>query len=196
MGGGKMRDIIKLGVYLLIIGALAGIGVAYVNNATEPIITESAAEEKIAGLKEVYPDSDKIEDETDKYVNSSTPSEIKEVNVAYQGTKPVGVIYTVEPKGYSGPISTVVGFDIEKQEITRIKILSQSETPGLGDQCQAPWFLERFQGKKAAQPLRVTKQEPAEANEIVAITASTITSEAVTHGVNAAREHFLDHFGQ
>lgn len=189
-----MRDIIRLGVYLLIIGAVAGIGVAYVNNTTDPIIAERVAEEKIDGLKEVYPDSDTIEEETDKYIDSSTPPEIKEVNVAYKDSRPAGVIYTVEPNGYSGPITTVVGFDIEKKEVTRIKIISQSETPGLGDQCQEPWFLERFQGKKATEPLRVVKNEPAKENEIVAITASTVTSEAVTHGVNVAREHFLKYF--
>jgi electron transport complex protein RnfG len=186
----------KLGVYLLIVGALAGIGVAYVNSVTEPIIAGRVAEAKLEGLQEVYPDADTMQDETEAYVDSSTPAEIIEVNVAYVDAKPVGVVYTVEPRGYSGKISTMVGFDIKKKEVTRIKILSQSETPGLGAQCVEPWFTERFRGKDALMPLEVRKTEPLKANEIAAITASTITSKAVTNGVNIAREHFLEHFVQ
>ena len=191
-----MRDIVKLGVYLLIVGALAGIGVAYVNSTTEPIIADRALEEKLAGLQEVYPDSDKIEEETGKYIDVSTADEISEINVAYRDSHPVGVIYTVKPVGYGGPVVTLVGFDISKQEITRIKILRQKETPGLGAQCAEPWFAERFHGKDAAQPLEVTKKEPVGDNQIAAITASTVTSSAVTSGVNLAREHFLEHFSK
>lgn len=189
-----MRDMLKLGVYLLIVGALAGIGVASVNNATAPIIADRTLAMKEEGLREVYPDAETVKEETEKYVDSSTPPEIKEINVAYSGSEPAGVIYIVEPKGYSGPISTMVAFNIEKKEVTRIKIISQSETPGLGALCVEPWFAERFQGKDASQALEVTKTEPAGENEIVAITASTITSKAVTSGVNLAREHFLEHF--
>jgi len=191
-----MRNIVKLGLYLLVVGALAGLGVSYVNQMTDPIIAQRNSEVKLAGLEEVYPGADTIEDETNSYLNDSSPPEIKEVNIAYKGADPVGVIYTVEPSGYSGPVSTMVGFDIEKKEITRIKIISQSETPGLGALCVEPWFAEMFQGKDANVPLEVTKTEPAGENQIVAITASTITSEAVTHGVNLVREHFLEHFGK
>lgn len=189
-----MRDLVKLGVYLLIVGAVAGIAVAYVNGTTDPIIAERASEAKLAGLQEVYPDADTIKDESQKYIDSSTPGEITQVNVAYAASKPVGVIYTVEPRGYSGPISLMVGFDIETRELTRIKILSQSETPGLGAQCEEPWFTDQFRGKDASRPLEVTKKEPAGDNEIAAITASTVTSKAVTRGVNTAGEHFLGHF--
>lgn len=191
-----MRNIVKLGLYLLIVGALAGLGVSYVNQLTDPIIAQRNSEAKLAGLQEVFPGAETVEDETDNYLDGSSPPEIKEVNIAYKGGEPVGVIYTVEPAGYSGPISTMVGFDIEKKEITRIKIISQSETPGLGALCVEPWFAEMFQGKDATVPLEVTKTEPAEENQIVAITASTITSEAVTNGVNLAREHFLEHFAK
>lgn len=189
-----MRDIIKLGFYLLVIGALAGLSVSYVNKVTEPIIAGHVSEAKQTGLQEVYPDADSFQDETSQYVDASCGPEIKEVNVAYKGSEPAGVIYIVESVGYGGPISIMVGFDIAQKEVSRIKILTQSETPGLGAQCTEPWFLERFRGKSAASPLEVTKQEPAGDNQIAAITASTVTSKAVTKGVNTAREHFLKHF--
>lgn len=189
-----MRDVFKLGAYLLIIASIAGIGVASVNSATAPIIADRAVAAKEDGLLEVYPGAEVVENETEKYVEESTPGEIVEVNVAYKGSETVGVIYIVEPNGYDGPVSTMVGFDIEKKEITRIKILSQSETPGLGALCTEPEFTDRFQGKDASQPLTVTKMELPGENEIVAITASTVTTDAVTDGVNLVREHFIEYF--
>lgn len=191
-----MRSLLKLGFYLLVLGAVAGIAVAFVNSSTAPIIAASAVEAKLEGLQEVYPNADTVEDAGKEYIDGSSPSEITDINIAYIDSQPVGVIYTVEPRGYSGLVSTMVGFDIDKKEITRIKIISQTETPGLGAQCVEPWFAEMFRGKNAVYPLEVTKQQPAGDNEIVAITASTVTSKAVTNGVNIAREHFLEHFAQ
>jgi len=191
-----MREIMKLGIFLLIVGALAGFGVSYVNNLTAPIIEARAQEAKLASLKEVYPDAEQIKEETPKYIQKGTSPVINQVFIAYKDGEKVGVIYRVEPKGYSGPISAMVGFDIIEEKITNIKILSQTETPGLGAQCVEPWFAERFKGKTTLEPLKVVKKEPAEDNEIVAITASTITSKAVVEGVNIARAHFMEYFGR
>jgi len=191
-----MREIIKLGIFLLIVGALAGFGTSYVNSFTEPIIEARAQETKLASLKEVYPDAEQIKEETPKYIQKGTSPVIKQVFIAYKDGEKAGVIYGVEPWGYSGPISAMVGFDIADKKITNIKILSQTETPGLGAQCDEPWFAERFKGKTTFEPLKVVKKEPAGDNEIVAITASTITSKAVVEGVNIARAHFMEYYGR
>ncbi|MDX9872684.1 MAG: FMN-binding protein [Clostridia bacterium] len=189
-----MRSIIKLGVFLLVVAGVAGLAISYVNGITSPIIEQQMIENKLASFKEVYPDSDEVRDETSKYLNDSTNPVITEVNVAYQGGSPAGVIYGVAPNGYAGKIQILAGFDIASQKITVIKILSLSETPGLGAKATEPAFTDRFKDKDAASPLEVVKQEPAAGNEILAITASTITSKAVTDGVNAAREHFTANF--
>ncbi len=64
------------------------------------------------------------------------------------------------------------------------------ETPGLGALAYEEWFTNQYQNKTA--PLEVVKR-PAEAdNEISAITASTITSNGVTNGVNEASEFFMN----
>lgn len=189
-----MRDIVKLAVFLLITSGVAGLGVGYVNTLTGPLIEEQILKAKIASFKEVYPQSDEVKDETANYLKPDKKSLLKEVNIAYRKGAPAGALYTVETKGYSGPITLLAGFDIASGRLTAIKVLSQTETPGLGAKAKDKFFQDRFRDKNATTPLEVSKLAPVKENQIQAITASTITSKAVTKGVNAAREHFMATF--
>ena len=190
-----MREILKLSVFLLIVAGIAGASLSYVNSLAEPLIAKQILQNKIDSFKEVYPQAEKVEDETAIYLQDPHDPAVKEVNIAYRSGVPAGVIYAVETKGYSGPISLLAGFDIATAKITAIKVLSQRETPGLGAKATEGKFRDRYKEKRTDAPLEVTKSAPVKENQIQAITASTITSKAVTKGVNAAREHFLAHFG-
>ena len=189
-----MREILKLSVFLLIVSGIAGASLNYVNSLAGPLIEKQILQNKIDSFKEVYPQAEKVEDESATYLRDSHDLAIKEVDIAYRSGVPAGVIYAVESKGYSGPISILAAFDIATARITAIKILNQRETPGLGAKAKESKFQDRYRDKNSAIALEVTKTAPVKENQIQAITASTITSKAVTKGVNAAREHFLAHF--
>jgi H+/Na+-translocating ferredoxin:NAD+ oxidoreductase subunit G len=191
-----MRDIVKFGIFLLIVSGVAGLGVGYVNSLTGPLIEKQILQRKIDSFKEVYPGADKVENETGRYLKDGHDPMVKEVDIAYRDGTPAGVLYGVETKGYSGTISLLAGFDIASGKITAIKVLSQKETPGLGAKSKEKFFQDRYRDKSAATPLEVTKTVPVRENQIQAITASTITSKAVTKGVNAAREHFAANFAK
>jgi electron transport complex protein RnfG len=78
--------------------------------------------------------------------------------------------------------------------ITGIKILEHADTPGLGANAASPsYFVNRaegitfygqFAGKAVADPFEVK-------DDVIAITASTITSRAVTAAVKAAGKGVL-----
>lgn len=189
-----MRDIFKLAFFLLIVAGVSGAGLSYVNNLTGPLIEKQILQNKIDSFREVYPRSDKVENESATWLKAPYDPALKEVNIAYRDGAPAGIIYAVETKGYSGPISILAGFDIASAKITAIKVLNQRETPGLGAKAKESGFQDRYKNKSSAIPLEVTKTVPVKENQIQAITASTITSKAVTKGVNAAREHFSAHF--
>ncbi len=189
-----MRNILKLGIFLLVVAGVAGLALSYVNTLTEPIVISQEQENKINSFKEVYPEAETVKDESSKYLKSDEQKIITEVNVAYKNGNPVGVIYTVEPKGYAGAVRTLVGFDIAAKKITAIKVLSQKETPGLGAKSSEASFMDRFKGKSAESAVEIIKKEPVNGNQVLAITAATITSKAVASGVNAAREHFIANF--
>lgn len=191
-----MRDIAKLSLFLLMVAGVAGAGLSYVNSLTAPLIEKQILQQKIDGFKEVYPKSDKVQDESATYLKAPYDPALKEVNIALLNGAPAGVIYAVETKGYSGPISILAGFDIATSKITAIKVLNQRETPGLGAKAKESFFQDRYKGKDSAVPLEVTKNPPQKEHQIEAITASTITTKAVTKGVNAAREHFAATFAK
>ncbi len=191
-----MREIFKLSLFLLLVAGISGAGLSYVNDLTGPLIEKQILQKKIDSFKEVYPQADKVENESAAWLKAPYDPSLKEVNIAYRSGAPAGVLYAVETKGYSGPISTLVGFDIATTKLTAIKVLSQRETPGLGAKAKESAFQDRYKDKNSAVPLEVSKTTPTRENQIQAITASTITSKAVTKGVNAAREHFTANFGK
>ena len=111
-------------------------------------------------------------------------SVIKEVNRGSANGETVGYNITVTPKGYGGLIEMVVGISDEGR-LTDIKILSHTETPGLGAKAADPAFSGQFH-EKIVEKIVVTTTPPAADNEIQAISGATITSKAVASGVNAA----------
>ena len=78
--------------------------------------------------------------------------------------------------------------------VRAIRILNQSETPGLGAKASEPSFSGQFADRNSL-PLAVVKQPAAEPNEIQAISGATITSTAVVTGVNAASEYWKRNIG-
>ena len=109
-----------------------------------------------------------------------------EVTAVYKGIDDnddvLGFAVMVSSGGYGGDISLVVGVDNELK-VTGVDIVSHSETPGLGAKCKTDDFRNQFIGKTI--DIKVTKNG-AKDNEIDAITSATITSNAVTNGVNSA----------
>jgi len=97
----------------------------------------------------------------------------------------VGYVINVTAKGgYGGDISFSVGFDTVGT-VTGISILSISETPGLGMKAKEDDFLKNFIDKIGI--FAVDKDSPSEdENKVDSISGATITSRAMTDGVNAA----------
>ncbi len=91
----------------------------------------------------------------------------------------IGYVAVAASKGYGGDVQVMIGVNLDLT-IAGIEILSQSETAGLGANCENPEWLSQFVGKSGT--LAVSK----DGGEIDAITASTITSRAVTSAVNKA----------
>lgn len=96
----------------------------------------------------------------------------------------VGYIANITSKeGYGGDISFSVGISIEGT-ITGISVLSISETPGLGMKAKEDSFLNQYLDKNG---MFVVKEEPEAGEEVIdAISGATITSRAMTNGVNGA----------
>lgn len=185
-----MNSVLNLGFFLLLISALCATLVSGVYSMTAPLIDKMQKDTVIAGYKEIYPGLDNTVKTDDKISGL-----IKNIVIAEKDGKKSGVIYSVTSPGYAGDIDMLAAFDIQSKKITGVKILKQTETPGLGANCAKPSFTGRFADKSSLDSLKVVKNgNGAGPFDIQAITASTITSKAVVRGVNEAREHFVKNY--
>ena len=166
-------QIIKISIILFIITAISAAILAGVNSVTAPLIAENEAKKQSEAMKKVVPGAEAFE---------KTENEV--IYIAKKSEEVVGYAVISKPVGYGGEISMVVGVDPDGK-VLGVDIISQSETAGLGANCEKDEFKNQFIGKFAG--INVVKSGASE-NEVDAISSATITSKAVTDGVNNAIE--------
>lgn len=175
-----MKDILKLGVTLFAICAVAALVLGVTNNITAPVIEERNIQASNEARKIVLPEADEF-----KELDGMNSDIVLEV---YEGIKDGQVIgYTIKTssKGYGGAIELMVGIS-KDSKITGVEIGNHSETPGLGSKATEPMFKNQYVDKDVSNSLLVVKGSANNDNEISAISGATITSNGVTSGVNAA----------
>lgn len=102
------------------------------------------------------------------------------------GDKLVGYVVKGSGVGFADKVEVLIGLDGRAETITGIFVLSQKETPGLGDKITREPFLANFRGIPADGNLEVDKK----GGTIVAVTSATVSSETVTYTVNRAVREF------
>lgn len=183
-----MREVVKLGLVLFIITAVAAVVLAVSNNATSDMIAKVQNEANDAARREVLPQAEsfKIIDESKMNEIKSKNGNILEVFIGISKDKSI-VGYTIKTatSGYGGNVEVITGISLEGK-ITGIKVVKHQETPGLGANSTKPEFQSQFNDKSTDKELIVVKTGAKEVNEIQALTGATITSRSVTTGVNSA----------
>ena len=187
-----MGKIIKDTAVLLVITLVAGFLLGLVYDITlEPI----AHQEELANAKacqEVFSDAT---DFTDVQTDLDTLNQnLKENGLEYVTVDAVmeasddsgqmlGYVLTVtDSEGYGGDIQLSMGVRRDGT-LNGISILSISETAGLGMNADTDAFKSQFADKNVEQ-FTYTKNGASADNEIDAISGATITTNAVTNGVN------------
>lgn len=185
-----MKEIIRPAVILLLITAVAGALLGFVSEVTKEPIALQEEKTRSEAMKAVAPDADEFQ----ILENIDTEgTSISSVYTALKGGEECGYVITVNPSGFGGVVSTMVGFNLEGAS-TGLKVLSHAETPGLGAKSTEPAFYGQFTTEKQF-PLSVLKTGTPSENEILAITSATITSTAVTDGANEAHEWLMNFIG-
>lgn len=161
---------LKLTLTLLLISAVVAGLLGLTNYVTEDKIAQIAAEKTAASMQEVLP--------ADEYTPVEyTGSEANVVSVHKAGD--AGFVVEVTPSGFGGAIDMVVGVSTDGT-VTGVSIVDMSETSGLGANASKDSFRSQYVGKSGE--LAVNK----DGGDIDALTGATITSRAVTDGVNTA----------
>ena len=182
---------LKLGVIMALYAAAACVGLAFVYTGTAKVIAERQQADLEAALKELFPAADAFKEITD--IKSSDPAVTIEKDGAFaamKNGKAIGAALRTSRASYGGLIRVLVGVGTDGK-ISGAKILEHSDTPGLGanagsstyyvDRSKGIHFYDQFAGKSVRDPF-----EPKQ--DVIAITAATITSRAVAASVKAAGE--------
>ncbi|WP_291683464.1 RnfABCDGE type electron transport complex subunit G [Blautia sp.] len=190
----KKNTIIKDTLILTLITLVAGGLLGMVYEVTKEPIAQQAEKEKQEAYKAVFEDADSFEvcveaDNadlaaylTENGFEAQTVNEVMEAKDASGETIGYALNMTTS-EGYGGDISFSMGVTLDGT-LNGISILDINETAGLGMNATKDEFKGQFAGKQV-DAFEVTKSGAASDNEINAISGATITSKAITGGVNA-----------
>ncbi|WP_027623271.1 RnfABCDGE type electron transport complex subunit G [Clostridium lundense] len=176
----KKVSSVKLGIILLLIAAICGFILGGVSQVTAEPIAKQNKKTLDEANKSILPEASEFAERTD----IKGEGIVLGVTEGKSGADVKGYTIKVAPKGYAGAIEMMVGISTEGK-VTGIKILNHAETPGLGANATDPKFSGQYTNKPAKE-LQVVKSAASGDNQISAITGATITSKAVTLGVNEA----------
>lgn len=184
-----MPDIIKTGLRLFLITVIAAVILGFTNLATQGPIEEQkikmANEARQAVLCQAVT-FEKVE-VLSEYAQGKSAL-IEEVHTGKLDGQILGYTFKVMVKGFGGDMEIIVGINTD-DEVEAVEIGKHQETPGLGAKVLDQSFISQYHGTTIEDPLVVVKGAPRD-EEIQAITGATITSDAVTNGVNLASDYY------
>lgn len=183
------KHIAHVALMLFIISVVAAALLGYTNSITKAKIAQQEKETNVEARQKVLTKADtfkriKNAKTVAKKADHANASIVMEAYAGYQKGKLVGYTVKTNPQGYGGEVEILTGVDT-RGKTTGMTIVSNSETAGLGAKCVEPDFQKQFKGLDTAKPLAVVKNgNPSGNGKIEAIAGATITSRAVTRGVN------------
>ena len=193
-----MKKILKDAFALLMITLVAGILLGFVYSITKEPIAQQEQLTKERSCQEVFADAATFENDTEDLEAATAAMKaagyevqtLSEILVAKDGSgSTLGyVLSLVDPEGYGGDISFMMGIRLDGT-LNGISILSIGETAGLGMNADTDAFKSQFANKKV-EKFTFTKTGSTSDSEIDALSGATITTTAMTNGVNAGLAAF------
>ena len=168
----QLRPQAKAAGILLAVVMVTGLGIysTYWLTSLDTQRSELRAEEAL--LAQVMPGAE---------ISTETPYRAPNalsITAGYRENELLGYCVEVQTHGFSGPITMVVGVDLNGQ-VTGVAVTDHSESTGMGTMAMENAQLRKYVGMSGT--IRTSG-----ANSVDVVTGATATSEAITAGVNQA----------
>jgi electron transport complex protein RnfG len=180
-----MKTVVIVGLKLFLICAVAALTLGGINAITEPVIIQRKTMELEQALDELTPDAETGE----AAAVPENPVVVQRYPVTKEG-RSEGMLLELQGSGYGGEMKILARYDSDGS-IRAVRLMDNSETPGLGKKAENPAYMEKFLGTGSADrpvPVRKDMLQPVEAD---AITGATITflgiSKALAEGAQYVR---------
>lgn len=172
-----MKNMIKLSLTLAAYAVVACVGLAFVYQATAPLIEAAADRERNAALAELFPGVSQFEEVGSELSTGNASIVIQKAWVAKKETEAVGMIVQVTGPTYA--TSTVLVAVDMNRSLVSTKFLEVTDTPGLGTKVAEEPFAGQFNGKKIDDGFVL-------GSDLVAISGATISSKGVANMIKLA----------
>ncbi len=174
-----MKKTIITGITLALIAAVAAASLAIINSVTAPVIADYEAQVVLNTLSEVAPNydiKDKVEVSDELSVVAYYPIHKEDVLEGY--------ILSLVGNGYGGTFNLMASYKIDGSVIDA-RLLSNSETPGLGKKAEKAEYMEKFiETGSTGNPIPIKKGD-LDKDEADSIGGSTITFSAIAKTLEA-----------
>lgn len=192
-----LRHLLASTILLTLFG-ISGAGlVAFVHSTTDERIAANERQALLAQLNAIVP-ADQYDNDlaTDTLTLDASALGQQPVTVyrARRDGEPVAAIFNLTAAGYAGPIDMLVGIQTSG-ELAGVRVVSHTETPGLGDLIEAEradWILQ-FEGLSLGNPPAEQWGVKRDGGEFDQFTGATITPRAVVGAIKRALLYFRDH---
>lgn len=178
----KGNEMVRLCVVLFLITLISATLLGFINSVTDPQIKLNKEKTRGEAMAMLIPDSE-FELVEEEVVSDTGAPTLRNVYKAVKDGETVGYCMEAFPSGFGGELTVVVGV-LADGTIAGAQVTSMAETPGLGAKSQSDW-INQYAGMAADGSLAVTK----DGGTVVPITGATITSRAVTLGINTAASY-------
>ena len=179
------KEIVRPAVTLTAICLLITAALAVTDSVTKGPIAELATQKELASRQQVLPQAASFEEIEG---TGETTAPCKALDSA---GNVIGYVIVTSANGYAGSVKVMTGIQTDGT-IAGVTVLEQSETVGLGANCEKESFRSQFQQPIPEDGFSVYKagQAAPEDGGIEAMTSATITSNAVVKAVNSAADIF------
>jgi electron transport complex protein RnfG len=180
-----MKTVVLTGLKLFAICVVAAVTLGGINAITEPVIIQRKILELQQALNELTPDAEAGE----AVAILENPVVLKRYPVTREG-ETVGMLLELEGSGYGGEMKILARFDLSGS-IAAVKLMDDTETPGLGKKAENPSYMEKFLGSGSSENPVPVRKDMLRGSDADAITGATITflgiSKALADGASYAR---------
>ena len=107
-----------------------------------------------------------------------------------KGGETVGTLLELKGSGYGGDMKILARYDLDGS-ISAVRLMDNTETPGLGKKAESPVYMEKFFGTGSAEKPVPLRKDMLTGPDADAVTGATITflgvAKALAEGANYAR---------
>ncbi len=175
-----MKEYLKTSIVLAIICAFAAIVLATLNGVTKPIIIEYENQKTLDALQAV---SNNLTI-SDDFIRVSENESINYYYELSNNGEKSGYLLNLVAIGYGGAMNLVASYNLEG-EVLKAKVVSNSETPGLGKKSEEDWYMTKYLNKSVVP----TKKTQLSSEDAAAISGASITFSAIGNSLALGSEY-------